>query len=54
MQAGIHGHLFLNGGNLVGLSGGGRPWRDAVHDFTTSFRWSVVRAGGEGGRGCGV
>lgn len=42
-QAGIHGHLFLNGGNLVALSGIGRSLQSAWRDFTTTFRWSVVR-----------
>lgn len=42
-QAGIHGHVFVNGGNLVGLSGGGRSGlRSAWRDFSTSFRWSIV------------
>ena len=40
--AGVHGHVFLNGGNLVGLSrppGGG----SRLHEFSTTFRWSMVR-----------
>ncbi len=45
-QAGIHGHVFINGGNLVGLSGGGRSGlRSAWRDFSTSFRWSIVSVG---------
>ncbi|KAI7844949.1 hypothetical protein COHA_001596 [Chlorella ohadii] len=44
--AGIHGHVFINGGNLVGLSGGGRSGlRSAWRDFSTSFRWSIVSMG---------
>ncbi|PRW61285.1 Sorting and assembly machinery component 50 [Chlorella sorokiniana] len=40
--AGIHGHVFINGGNLVGLSGGGRAGlRSAWREFSTSFRWSI-------------
>jgi hypothetical protein len=41
-QAGVHGHVFVNGGNLVALNGSGRGWPMAWHEFTTSFRWSVV------------
>ena len=42
-QAGIHGHVFVNGGSMVGLAGGGRPFQQAWHEFATTFRWSVVR-----------
>jgi hypothetical protein len=44
VQAGIHGHVFINGGILVALSGSGRTWQSAWHEFTTTFRWSVVSA----------
>lgn len=44
--AGMHGQLFLNGGNIMLLGGSGKSLRDCWQDFTTSFRWSVV--GGEG------
>ncbi|PSC74144.1 sorting and assembly machinery component 50-like protein B-like [Micractinium conductrix] len=39
--AGIHGHVFVNGGSMVGLAGGGRPFQQAWHEFATTFRWSV-------------
>ncbi|KAI3432894.1 hypothetical protein D9Q98_010476 [Chlorella vulgaris] len=39
--AGIHGHVFVSGGNLVALSGAGRNWQSAWHEFTTTFRWSA-------------
>mmetsp|Transcript_32609 Transcript_32609/g.72023 ORF Transcript_32609/g.72023 Transcript_32609/m.72023 type:complete len:528 (-) Transcript_32609:921-2504(-) len=38
---GLHGHVFVNGGNNVQLTGAGRPIRDSVHAFTTSLRWSI-------------
>lgn len=40
--AGVHGHVFVNGGSLVGLSrppGGG----SRLLEFSTTFRWSMVR-----------
>ncbi len=43
VQAGVHGHLFLNGGNLVALSGEGHSLHSAWRDFTTAFRWTMVR-----------
>jgi len=42
-EAGIHGHLFVNGGNLSLLSGTSRSIKQAVtEDFIRSWRWSVV------------
>lgn len=41
-EAGIHGHLFVNGGSLSLLSGTSRSMKQAVtQDFVTSWRWSV-------------
>lgn len=44
MQAlGIHGHLFVNGGNLSLLSGTGRSIHQVVsEDFTKRWRWTAV------------
>ncbi|GAB4818843.1 hypothetical protein N2152v2_005889 [Parachlorella kessleri] len=39
--AGMHGQLFLNGGNILALGGTGKSLRDAWQEFSTSFRWSV-------------
>jgi hypothetical protein len=44
--AGMHGHVFLNGGNVMLLGGSGRSLRDCWQDFTASFRWSVVSVPG--------
>lgn len=42
-EAGIHGHFFVNGGNLSLLSGGGRSIKQAVtEDFLRKWRWTVV------------
>ena len=42
-EAGIHGHFFVNGGNLSLLSGTGRSMKQAVtEDFMQSWRWSTV------------
>ena len=42
-EAGIHGHFFVNGGNLSLLSGTGRSMKQAVtDDFMQSWRWSAV------------
>lgn len=55
LQAGIHGHVFVNGGSLVGLSGGGRSGlHSAWRDFSTSFRWSIVSFCYRNGFGCGT
>ena len=41
--AGVHGHLFLNGGTLVGLGGGsGRSLQQCAHELATTLRWTVV------------
>ena len=41
---GIHGHLFVNGGNLSLLSGTGRSIHQVVsEDFTKRWRWTAVR-----------
>lgn len=44
----LHGHAFLNGGNVTGLPGlaGGAGWRGgalgkSLHEFATTFRWSA-------------
>lgn len=40
---GIHGHLFVNGGNLSLLSGTGRSIHQVVsEDFTKRWRWTAV------------
>lgn len=41
--AGMHGHVFLNGGNLVSISGPERPAASAAFSqLATNFRWSAV------------
>lgn len=40
--AGMHGHVFLNGGNCLLLGGSGRSLHECWQDFTSTFRWSVV------------
>lgn len=40
-SAGIHGHVFVNGGSLVHGVAPGRSLQNAWHEFATSFRWSV-------------
>ena len=43
-EAGIHGHFFVNGGNLSLLSGTGKSLKQSVtQDFAQSWRWSAVR-----------
>lgn len=45
MQAlGIHGHVFVNGGNLSLFSGTNRTLHQIVsEDFTQRWRWTAVR-----------
>jgi len=41
--AGMHGHVFLNGGNLISLSGMPRRGPStAVSELASNFRWSAV------------
>jgi hypothetical protein len=41
---GLQGHAFLNGGNIVALSGPGASIRDRLHELNSTIRWSVVSA----------
>ena len=42
-ELGVHGHLFVNGGNLSLLSGTGRSIHQVVtEDFAKRWRWTVV------------
>lgn len=43
--AGMHGQVFLNGGNAMLLAGSGKSLRDYWQEFSTTFRWSVVSGG---------
>lgn len=49
-QAGMYGHLFVNGGTCLGLDA---DWKKEVSQLPSSFRWSLVRrcSKGVGGRG---
>lgn len=38
-QAGMYGHLFVNGGTCLGL---GSDWKKEVSQVPSSFRWSLV------------
>ena len=40
--AGMYGHLFVNGGKLVQLTGGSSPLDHSFRGFARNFRWSVV------------
>ena len=41
--AGMYGHVFVNGGNLVQLSGTGSPLEQSFQNFAKNLRWSAVR-----------
>lgn len=43
--AGMHGHVFLNGGNMALLGGTGKGLRESWQEFATTFRWSIVSCG---------
>jgi outer membrane protein assembly factor BamA len=40
--AGMYGHVFVNGGNLVQLSGTENPLEQSIRDFPKHLRWSAV------------
>lgn len=44
-EAGMHGHVFLNGGSVVGVAGREGGLRDRAREFGQSLRWTVVRFG---------
>ncbi|KAJ9511435.1 hypothetical protein QJQ45_029911 [Haematococcus lacustris] len=37
----LHGHLFINGGNCVDVSGSGRTFQASARRFVDTFRWSA-------------
>lgn len=39
----IYGHMFVNGGNSVLLSGQRKKPAQLLSDFRSTFRWSAVR-----------
>ena len=42
-EAGVHGHFFVNGGNLSLLSGTNRSIQQTVsEDFVRNWRWTTV------------
>ncbi|KDD76955.1 hypothetical protein H632_c56p0, partial [Helicosporidium sp. ATCC 50920] len=40
-EAGMHGHVFLNGGSVVGVAGREGGLRDRAREFGQSLRWTV-------------
>ena len=40
--AGMYGHVFVNGGNLVQLSGTESPLEQSFRNFAKNLRWSAV------------
>ena len=41
--AGLHGHVFVNGGSVALLGGGARSLRAGADELLSSFRWASVR-----------